>query len=121
MDNDAWRLWPSGDRWLQKDKQFYRDLKEITSEALDELVKNFQWVADECAKLGTPEPGHVVVFSDTCDEHQSSLLSHLERVWGALDGSSFAHSAASSTDLDLATADPRLILTEASHAAPDRP
>ena len=46
IDNDSWRVWPGGDRRLQLDKQFYRDLKEVTDEAIVELKKNYEKVAE---------------------------------------------------------------------------
>ena len=47
IDSDSWRLWPKGDRRLMKDKQVYREFKEVTSEGLQQVIRNFQWVADQ--------------------------------------------------------------------------
>lgn len=44
IDNDSWRVWPAGDRRLQLDKQFYRDMPEVTQDALKQLVKNYEKV-----------------------------------------------------------------------------
>ncbi len=46
VDADSWRLWPSGDRRLMKDKQVYRELQEVTGDALQQVKLNFQWIAD---------------------------------------------------------------------------
>ncbi|EDQ85161.1 uncharacterized protein MONBRDRAFT_34384 [Monosiga brevicollis MX1] len=46
IDNDAWRVWPQGDRRLMKDKQFYRELKTVTDADLTEVLKKYEWVAD---------------------------------------------------------------------------
>lgn len=63
VDNDAWRLWPSGDRRLMRDKQVYRELKEVTAESLEVVKKNFKWVAEQCHNLLPKQRrGRVVVM-----------------------------------------------------------
>jgi phosphoribosylaminoimidazole carboxylase / phosphoribosylaminoimidazole-succinocarboxamide synthase len=62
IDSDSWRLWPSGDKRLMKDKQVYRDLgTNITQQNLETVKHNFQWVADQLDKL-VPEPRGRVIF-----------------------------------------------------------
>lgn len=76
IDNDSWRLWPSGDRSQQKDKQSYRDLKEVTPEALQMVKRNFEWVAERVELLlKTKSHGRVVVLMGS-----SSDLSHCEKI-----------------------------------------
>ncbi|XP_066891872.1 bifunctional phosphoribosylaminoimidazole carboxylase/phosphoribosylaminoimidazole succinocarboxamide synthetase isoform X3 [Kogia breviceps] len=76
IDNDSWRLWPSGDRTQQKDKQSYRDLKEVTPEGLQMVKKNFEWVAERVELLLKPESQCrvVVLMGSTSD------LSHCEKI-----------------------------------------
>ncbi|XP_062431604.1 bifunctional phosphoribosylaminoimidazole carboxylase/phosphoribosylaminoimidazole succinocarboxamide synthetase isoform X5 [Rhea pennata] len=76
IDNDSWRLWPSGDRSQQKDKQSYRDLKEVTPEALQMVKRNFEWVAERVELLlKTKIQGRVVVLMGS-----PSDLSHCEKI-----------------------------------------
>ncbi|XP_061848550.1 bifunctional phosphoribosylaminoimidazole carboxylase/phosphoribosylaminoimidazole succinocarboxamide synthetase isoform X1 [Colius striatus] len=76
IDNDSWRLWPSGDRSQQKDKQSYRDLKEVTPEALQMVKRNFEWVAERVELLlKTKSQGRVVVLMGS-----PSDLTHCEKI-----------------------------------------
>ncbi|XP_078250776.1 bifunctional phosphoribosylaminoimidazole carboxylase/phosphoribosylaminoimidazole succinocarboxamide synthetase isoform X3 [Pogona vitticeps] len=76
IDNDSWRLWPSGDRKQQKDKQSYRDLKEVTAEALQMVKRNFEWVAERVELLLKPKSQErvVVLMGSTSD------LGHCEKI-----------------------------------------
>ncbi|XP_038055767.1 multifunctional protein ADE2-like [Patiria miniata] len=62
IDSDSWRLWPQGDRRLMKDKQVYRDFKEVTDEGLQQVKRNFQWVADRLDSFIPPPKGQAVVI-----------------------------------------------------------
>ncbi|KAK6172945.1 hypothetical protein SNE40_016498 [Patella caerulea] len=62
IDSDSWRLWPAGDSRLMKDKEVYRQLKEVTSEGLETVKRNFQWVAERVEKLIPKPSGRAVVL-----------------------------------------------------------
>jgi phosphoribosylaminoimidazole-succinocarboxamide synthase len=51
IDNDSWRLWPGGDKSRMLDKQVYRNLRDVTPEALQDIADRYALVADLTAKL----------------------------------------------------------------------
>ena len=45
VDNDSWRLWPGGRKEEMLDKQIYRDVREVTDEALRKVLAKYRQVA----------------------------------------------------------------------------
>lgn len=75
VDSDSWRLWPSGDKRLMKDKQVYRDMKEVTAEGLEQVKKNFNWILEKTKEFLTgPRARAVVIMGSTSD------MSHCEKI-----------------------------------------
>lgn len=82
IDNDSWRLWQSGQRSLQKDKQIYRDLKEVTPDALAKVKKSFEWVAEHTKLLSPLIEGQVVILmgSSRDQSHAAEIASILKKL-----------------------------------------
>lgn len=51
IDNDSWRLWPGGDKQRMLDKQVYRNLQNVTPDALQDVADRYALVADLTSKL----------------------------------------------------------------------
>ncbi|CAH1778055.1 unnamed protein product [Owenia fusiformis] len=75
IDSDSWRLWPAGDKRLMKDKQVYRNLQDVTPEALGTVKRNFQWVADKLNELRIKPNARAVVFMGS-----PSDMAHCEKI-----------------------------------------
>lgn len=81
IDNDAWRVWPAGDRRLMKDKQVYRDLKDVTPEALQAVLKNFEWVRDAVQRFAEPVAKAVVLACKQDEAKAKELQAHLQSAY----------------------------------------
>jgi len=82
IDSDSWRLWPSGDKRLMKDKQVYRNMENVTEEGLNQVKRNFQWVADKLDYFIPKPKGLVVVLmgSPSDSAHCEKIQTHCKKL-----------------------------------------
>lgn len=78
IDSDSWRLWPSGDKRLIKDKQVYRNLATVQESDLNTIKTNFEWILTQLDEIRQADHHKVVIFmgSPTDDEHCEKIAKH---------------------------------------------
>lgn len=82
IDSDSWRLWPKGDKRLMVDKQVYRNLTKVTSEALETVKRNFVWISEQLDGI-IPKNDHLVVVimgSPSDKDHCQKIADHCKKL-----------------------------------------
>ena len=51
IDNDSWRIWPSGEKGQMLDKQVYRNMQQVDSEGLEQIRQLYETVAGMTDKM----------------------------------------------------------------------
>ncbi|MBV8601174.1 MAG: hypothetical protein JO359_06360 [Candidatus Eremiobacteraeota bacterium] len=94
VDNDAWRIWPQGREDLMLDKQMYRNLQDVTPEALDRVRMAYEQVAELVGSFPQMRSGMVAMLAE--DAGRVENLQEIARqiqVYGLASGRHVASSA----------------------------
>lgn len=80
IDSDSWRLWPAGDKRLDKSKQVYRDLTDVTQDSLQVVKRNFEWVGQQLKHFIPNTNSQVVIFMGSSGDlpHGEAIKKQLE-------------------------------------------
>lgn len=65
IDNDSWRIWPQGREELMLDKQIYRNLQTVDDEALEQVKRAYERVAELVGTFPVMRPGMAAVIADS--------------------------------------------------------
>jgi phosphoribosylaminoimidazole-succinocarboxamide synthase len=68
IDNDSWRIWPQGREDLMLDKQMYRNLETVDDEALANVKRAYEKVAEMVGSFPVMRPGMVAVIADSTSQ-----------------------------------------------------
>jgi phosphoribosylaminoimidazole-succinocarboxamide synthase len=68
IDNDSWRIWPQAREDLMLDKQAYRNLDTVDDDALANVKRNYEKVADMVGSFPVMRPGMVAVIAESTDQ-----------------------------------------------------
>jgi phosphoribosylaminoimidazole-succinocarboxamide synthase len=65
VDNDSWRIWPQGREELMLDKQIYRNLPAVDDEALENVKRAYERVAEFVGTFPVMRPAMAAVIADS--------------------------------------------------------
>ncbi len=65
IDNDSWRIWPQAREDLMLDKQAYRNLATVDDEALANVKRAYERVAEMVGSFPVMRPGMAAVIADS--------------------------------------------------------
>ncbi len=67
IDNDSWRIWPSGREDRMLDKQMYRNLETVDDAALATVKTAYEQVADMVGAFPVMRPGMVALIGESAE------------------------------------------------------